>query len=184
MLMKVSLPEIDRVGRASVAPLLLALTLLLVPQIPRARAQSAQQDAPQAGQQEGGRQPGRVPGNALMRRLNLTAEQRERLREIREQSESDARELTRRVRLARRALEEAIYADGLDESVIEQRARALTDAQAALLRLRMTTELKVRRVLTPEQLRAFRELRRQAQRRLRLQRRLRNGEQPQPPGEN
>jgi Spy/CpxP family protein refolding chaperone len=182
MSMKVSPTKIERAGRALVASMLLALPFFL--QSPTARAQSAPQDAPQSGRQEGGRQPGRVPGNDLMRRLNLTAEQRERLREIRVQSESDARELTRRVRLARRALDEAIYADGLDESAVEQRARSLTDAQAELLRLRMTTELKVRRVLTPEQLRTFRQLRRQAQRRQRLERRLGDSEQPPPPGEN
>jgi Spy/CpxP family protein refolding chaperone len=181
-LMKVSPTKIERGGRALVASVLFALPFFL--QAPAARAQSVKQDAPQAEQPEGARQQGRVPGNALMRRLNLTAEQRERLREIRAQSESGARELTRRVRLARRALDEAIYADGLDESVVEQRARALTDAQAEVLRLRMTTELKVRRVLTPEQLRAFRQLRRQAQRRQRLQRRLGGVEQPPPPGEN
>jgi Spy/CpxP family protein refolding chaperone len=184
MLMKVSPTKIDRAGGALVAPLLLALTLLSFPQAPTARAQSATQDAPPSGQQDGARPSGRMPGNALMRRLNLTPEQRERLREIRVQSESDARELTRRVRLARRALDEAIYADGLDESTVERRARALTEAQAATLQLRIATELKVRRVLTPEQLRMFRELRRQAQRRQRLQRRLRGGEQPQPPAEN
>ena len=183
--MSVALIKIERAGRALVASTLLAFALPLFSGTTQARGQSARQEAPQAGQPEGARQPGRgVPGNALMRRLNLTAEQRERLREIREQSEAEARDLTRRVRLARRALDEAIYADSSDESKIEHHARLLLDAQAELLRLRVATELKVRRVLTPEQLRAFRELRRQAQRRQRMQRRLRGGEQPPPPGEN
>jgi Spy/CpxP family protein refolding chaperone len=180
--MRVALTNIERAGRVLVASTLLALPFSL--RAPAARAQSPRQDAPQAGRQEGARRQGRVPGNALMRRLSLTAEQRERLREIREQSESDARELARRVRPARRALAEAIYADALDASAVERRARALTDAQAEMLRLRTATELKVRRVLTPEQLRAFRDLRRQAQRRQRLQRRLSGGEQTPPPGEN
>ncbi len=165
--MKVSLTKINFGARAL---LVLALALLFAPQ---ARAQSAQQDAPPptVGQQGAGRQ-GRRTGNALMKRLNLTPEQRVSLREIRRQSEPEARELTRRVRQARRALDEAIYADTLDEALVEQRARELSAAQAALTGLRASTELKVRRVLTAEQLRLFRDLRRQAQQRLMLERRL------------
>jgi Spy/CpxP family protein refolding chaperone len=185
--MKVTLTKIDGGGRAPFAPALLVLAVLLVLQVQQARAQSAQQpaqpDAPQAVQQEGARRPGRAAGNALMKRLNLTPEQRERLREIRRQREAEARELTRRVRQARRALDEAIYADTVDEALVEQRTRALSEAQAAALRLRAATELKVRGVLTPEQLRAFRQLRRQAQRQQLLRGRPR-GERLPPPDEN
>lgn len=164
----------------------IALALLLAAQFQTARAQSAQeparQDVPQAGQQEGVGRRGRGAGENLMRRLNLTPEQRERLREIRAQSDGAARELTRRVRLARRALDEAIYADSADESKVEHHARLLLDAQGELLRLRVATELKVRRVLTPAQLQTFRELRRQAQRRQSLRRRQRGAEPPAAPG--
>lgn len=185
--MKVSLTKIVRGRRAQAASALAALAVLLVLQVSQARAQSAQQpvqpDAPQAVQQDGARQTGRAAGNALMKRLNLTPEQREQLREIRRQREAEARGLTRRVRLARRALDEAIYADTVDAAMVEQRTRELAEAQAAALRLRASTELKVRGVLTPEQLRTFRQLRRQAQRQQLLRRRLR-GEQPPPPDEN
>jgi Spy/CpxP family protein refolding chaperone len=116
-----------------------------------------------------------------VRRLNLTPEQRLRLREIRRRSEPRARELMRRARLARRALDEAIYADAVDEALVEQRSRELAAAQAELVRLRAANELSVRRVLTPEQLRAFRELRREAQRRQSLRRRRGGGERPPPP---
>lgn len=163
----------------------IALALLLAAQVTPARAQSAQeparQDAPQAGRQEGVRPRGRGAGENLMRRLNLTPEQRERLREIRAQSDGAARDLTRRVRLARRALDEAIYADSSDESKIEHHAQLLLDAQGELLRLRVATELKVRRVLTPVQLQTFRELRRQAQRGQALRRRRRGAEPPVAP---
>jgi Spy/CpxP family protein refolding chaperone len=117
----------------------------------------------------------------LMRRLNLTSEQRQRLREIQQQSEAEVRAHTRRVRLARRALDEAIYADSVDDALIEQRSRELSAAQSALVRLRAATELKVRRVLTDEQLRLFRNLRRQAQRRQLLQRRLNRTAPPEAP---
>lgn len=120
----------------------------------------------------------------LMQRLNLTREQRQRLREIRQQSEAELRDLARRVRLARRALDDAVYADAADEALVEQRSRELAALQNLHTHARAVTELKVRRVLTDEQLRLFRNLRRQAQRRQMLQRRmdraLRQSATPQP----
>jgi Spy/CpxP family protein refolding chaperone len=107
-----------------------------------------------------------------MQRLNLTQEQRRQLREIRQQREPELRDLVRRTRLARRALDEAIYADAADEALVEQRSRELSAAQSALVRLRAATELKIRQLLTDEQLRLFRNLRQEAQRRQMLQRRM------------
>ncbi|HEX8748784.1 MAG TPA: hypothetical protein VF717_16545, partial [Pyrinomonadaceae bacterium] len=52
-----------------------------------------------------------------------------------------------------------------DEAVVEQRARELAEAQAAQVRLQAFVELSVRRVLTPEQLQTFRDLRMRAERR-------------------
>jgi Spy/CpxP family protein refolding chaperone len=149
------------------APAVFGLLLLLLPLCATARAQ----DDPPARQQA---TPQQQPARALklMQRLNLSREQRQQLREIRSQSEPEVRAQTRHVRLARRALDEAIYADTIDDALIEQRAREFSAAQAALTRLRAATELKIRRVLTEEQLRLFRDLRQQEQRRLMLQRRL------------
>lgn len=142
------------------------LILLLLAPLAAARAQDEPQDEPRAT-------PGRPARNLnLMQRLNLSREQRRQLREVRRQSDAELRAHVRRVRLARRALDEAIYADAVDEVLVEQRSRELSAAQSALVRLRAATELKVRRVLTDEQLRLFRDLRRQAQRRQQLQRRL------------
>ncbi|MDT5294958.1 MAG: motif family protein [Acidobacteriota bacterium] len=161
----------------AVSSLVLSLLLLVLAPAPQARAQ--EQDA-QPAPQEGGAQPqGGVRGKNLMQQLSLTQEQRGLLREIRKQSEAKARELTRMMRLARRALEEAIYSDNVDETVIEQRARELSAAQAALVRFRAQTELKVRRILTPEQLQSFRDLRLQAQRRQLMKRRLLRGNKRQ-----
>ncbi|HEX8558596.1 MAG TPA: Spy/CpxP family protein refolding chaperone, partial [Pyrinomonadaceae bacterium] len=142
----------------------------------------AQAQAPPPARRGGGAAERRARDAGLVRRLNLTPEQRARLVEIRMQGEPETRELARRVRLARRALDEAIYADASDESLVEQRAGELAAAQAALVRLRAAAELKVRRVLTPEQLQTFRELRRQAARRQLLRRRARGARiQPPPP---
>lgn len=150
------------------------LALALFALCPTARAQDAAQQ-PSAQRQTqpvpGARRAARPRAGNLMRQLNLSRAQRIQLREIRRRREPEARELVRRVRLARRALDEAIYADAAEDSLVEQRAGELAAAQAALVRLRAATELKVRRLLTAEQLRAFRELRLRAQRQLMQRRR-------------
>ena len=150
------------------AVVLFGLALLLFPL--RAGAVAQEQDEPQAPQEASPQNPARALN--LMQRLNLSREQRQQLREIRRQSEPEVRAQTRRVRLARRALDEAIYADPVDDALVEQRSRELSAAQSALISLRASTELKVRRVLTDEQLRLFRNLRQEAQRRQMLQRRM------------
>lgn len=151
------------------AAVLFGMALLLFPLCAPAAAQEP--DEPEATQQQA--TPRRAAREInLMQRLNLTREQRQSLREIRQQSESELRDLTRRVRLARRALDEAVYADTADEALVEQRSRELAVLQNLLTHARAVTELKVRRVLTDEQLRLFRNLRRQAQRRQMLQRRM------------
>jgi Spy/CpxP family protein refolding chaperone len=151
------------------AAALFGLALLLFPLCTTAGAQEpGEPEAPQ--QQASPQNPARALN--LMQRLNLTPEQRQRLREIREQREPELRDLARRLRLARRALDEAIYGDAADEALVEQRARELAVLQNLLAHHRAVTELKIRRVLTPEQLRLFRGLRQQAQRRQMLQRRM------------
>lgn len=144
------------------------LTLLLLPL--RAVVEAQEQEESPARQQASPQQPARALN--LMQRLNLSREQRQQLREIRRQSEPAVRAHTRRVRLARRALDEAIYADTLDEALVEQRSRELTAAQSALVHLRAATELSIRRILTADQLQLFRTLRQQAQQRQMLQRRM------------
>ena len=121
---------------------------------------------------------------SLLGQLNLSQEQIGQMRAIQGESVPQARELTRRLNQARRALDEAIYSDTVDESLIEQRARDVADAQAALVRLRAQTELRIRRVLTPEQLQTFRNLHQQAIQNQRIQRRLNRGLDPQRPGRN
>jgi Spy/CpxP family protein refolding chaperone len=131
----------------------------------------------QAQQQQGEQPPtpsarGAAEAESLLSQLGLTPEQVARMREIREQSVPQARELSRRLAQARRALDEAIYSDTPDEALVEQRVREVADAQAALVRLRAQTELRVRGVLTPEQLQTFRVLRERARARQRLERRM------------
>jgi Spy/CpxP family protein refolding chaperone len=151
--------------RKNLVKLALLALLLFVPPAARAQEGPPPPGAPQ------GPPPGRPGDGGLLMKLNLTPEQRQRLRQIRRQSEPEARSLGRRLREAHRALDEAVYSDDVDESIVEQRTRELSEAQAALVRLRAQTELRVRRILTPEQLQTFRALRQEALRQRLLQRR-------------
>lgn len=154
-------------SRAAVAcGFALALLLLCAP---HAHAQNATQ--PQPSEEA----PATDGPASLLSQLSLTAAQVTQMREIREQSVPQARELTRRLNQARRALDESIYSDAADEALVEQRAREVSEAQAALVRHRAQTELRVRRVLTSEQLQTFRDLRGLARQRQRIQRRLERG---------
>src|ERR1044072_5691243 len=58
--------------------------------------------------------------------------------------------------------EAELDADKPDEAVVEQRMREVGAAQAAVMRMRILTEVRIRRVLTVEQLRVLRNLRQQA----------------------
>lgn len=143
------------------------------------RAQG-QPDAPQAesAPPQVKSTPADGPVNLLMQ-LNLKPEQIEQMKEIRSQSAPEVAALMRRRNQARRALDEALYANTLDETLIEQRAREVAEAQAALVRMEAGTQLRVRRVLTTEQVQMFRGLRQQAQRRQRIERRLERRVNPQ-----
>ncbi|MEJ7578124.1 MAG: Spy/CpxP family protein refolding chaperone [Pyrinomonadaceae bacterium] len=111
-------------------------------------------------------------GNApLLRLLNLTPDQLAQIRRIRQENQGELRLSLQRLRQAQRALDEAIYSETADESVIEERARQLSEAQAAHTRLRALTELRVRRVLNAQQLNVFRNLQMQRREHNRAQRR-------------
>jgi Spy/CpxP family protein refolding chaperone len=115
-----------------------------------------QQPAPPAPQQQGG-----LAADPI-RQLNLTPEQREQIRAIREQSKEERAAINQRVREANRALEEALDSDNPDEALIEQPVRDAVGAQAAAMRIRILTEVRIRRVLTLEQRNLLRTLRLQA----------------------
>lgn len=115
----------------------------------------------------------------LVRALNLSPEQRAEIARIRREVGPQTRAANQRVRRARLALEEAVYAPAADESLIEQRAAEVAAAEGARARLRAQTELRIRRLLTPDQLDAFRELRLRA---LAEQRQRRQSRRPARPG--
>jgi Spy/CpxP family protein refolding chaperone len=97
-----------------------------------------------------------------IRELNLSPEQGERIRAIRKQLHEERAAVNQRLRETNQALEEALDADNPDESVVEQRLRDVAAAQVAAMRMRVLSEVRIRRVLTPEQLTTLRTLRQNA----------------------
>ena len=94
-----------------------------------------------------------------IRQLNLSPEQQQRIRAIREQNKEERAEINRRVRETMIALDQALDAENPNEALIEQRAREAGEAQTAAIRLRALTEIRIRRVFTPEQINMLRRLR-------------------------
>jgi Spy/CpxP family protein refolding chaperone len=114
---------------------------------------------------------------AILRLLNLSPEQRQRIREIRDRYAPQLRQLRQEVEARRDALREAIYGETVDPERVEQNLRDLLEKQGALLRLETHVEIEFRRVLTPEQLAKFREIQREELNIRRLRRELRQREE-------
>ena len=91
--------------------------------------------------------------------LRLTPDQRQGIRRIVAESQAERQSTNRRVREANVALDQALDTEPTDENLIEQRINELALAQAAQLRMRIHTEMRIRRVLRPEQLATLRRLR-------------------------
>lgn len=99
------------------------------------------------------------PSPDPIEQLRLAPEQRQRIRMIFEEDKNERQSINRRVREANVALDQALDAEPIDENVIEQRINELAAAQAAQMRMRIHTEMKIRRELRPEQLATLRRLR-------------------------
>ena len=95
----------------------------------------------------------------MLGRLHLNPDQLQQIRQIQRDMKDERAAVGQRLRESNRALEEALDADVLDERVIEQRIQAVSDAQSAQLRLRIATEMRIRKVLSPDQLATLREIR-------------------------
>lgn len=110
-----------------------------------------------------------------VRELNLSPEQREKIRAIRGEMKEERAAINRRLRETNQALEEVLDSDNPNDAVVEQRLRDVAEAQGASMRMRVLTEVRVRRVLTPEQLTTLRTLRQNA-RDFRRRRQLENND--------
>jgi len=91
--------------------------------------------------------------------LRLTPDQRQAIRQIVNENKDERQLTNRRVREANVALDQALDTDPPDENVIEQRINDLAAAQTAQLRMRIHTEMRIRRVLRPEQIATLHRLR-------------------------
>lgn len=94
--------------------------------------------------------------------LNLTQEQVQKIRLINAELKDERQAANFRLRLAHRALAEAIQSPTPDETLVAQRSKEVADAQANTIRLRSLTEVRILQVLTPEQRVKLRTLRNQA----------------------
>ncbi len=125
----------------------------------------------------------------LMRELGLSPEQMQQIRRLNAERKPLMNQAQQRLRMATRELDLAIYSDSVNDEEVQARLKELQAAQAEVARLRFTNELAVRKILTPEQLVRFRELRRSfaEQRRRNMQnnqrpnRRFRLRNRPLPP---
>ena len=161
---------------ARIRKLLFLLTLLLASTM---AAIAQDEDAvPNAGEP-----PMRRPN--LFRELGLTQEQRDAIRKYNEENRPAMQEAQRRLRMANRELDQAIYSDKVEDALVDQKLKEFQEAQAETARLRFNSELALRKILTPEQLVKFRELRRRfAEARQEMQRRRQENQRQQLPRYN
>jgi Spy/CpxP family protein refolding chaperone len=117
---------------------------------------AAQQQQPQVNQAN--------QADQMLGFLNLTQDQVMKIRMINVELRQERQEANFRLRMAQRALREAIQSPTPDETLISQRSKEVADAQANTLRLRSLTEARVLQVLTPEQRGRLREMRAEAAR--------------------
>ena len=136
------------------------------------RAQQAGATSPSPQVEGNQAAPTQVRDADLPRLLNLTPEQVEKIKTILAQDKDEWRAARQRLTQSQRALDQAMYQDNAEQSVIEARSHDLTEAQATLGRMRALRELNIRRVLTPEQIERLRVIRFTALKAQRQQNRL------------
>lgn len=149
--------------KAPIALLTLATTAVLLAASGSLRAQTPQPQPTTDVVQQQRRQMNQI--EQMLRPLNITPDQEERIRAIYAEMGDERQGATRRLRLAHRALSEAIQSPTPDEALIEQRSKEVADAQATTIRLRSLTEARILQVLTQEQRVKLRQLWAQTQRR-------------------
>jgi Spy/CpxP family protein refolding chaperone len=164
--------------RLSLLALVLGLTVTL-PSFGQESGTNNNQARPTDGQQPPANQDP-VEG------LQLTGEQRAAIRAVRLANRDEQMAVNQRLRRAQIALEDALDADYPNEALVEQRAREVGEAQVAAVRMRSLREVRIRRILTPEQQAKLRELRLQARevesrRQQRRQNPLNEGRRPRNP---
>lgn len=91
--------------------------------------------------------------------LRLTPDQRQKIRMIFDENKDERQQANRALRQANVALDQVLDAETVDQELLERRISEVAVAQTAQLRMRIQTELKIRRELRPEQLTILRQMR-------------------------
>jgi len=102
--------------------------------------------------------PPSPPPADQIQQLNLTPEQRQQIRRLTQETRDERQATNLRLRDANAALDRALDADPIDENLVEQRINEVAAAQAAQTRMRAHMEMKIRRLLNPEQVATLRRL--------------------------
>ena len=105
-------------------------------------------------------QPPNLHRPNLLAELGLTPDQIRQIRRANQERRPAMMEAQRKMREANRNLDLAIYGDNVSDTEFQTRLKEFSAAQSELQRLRFESELTVRKILTPEQLVKFREMRR------------------------
>ncbi len=123
------------------------------PPRPERPPQDGQRSPRPDGQRPGGQRPdGQRPDGQRGDFLNLNEEQRTAMKEATEANKEDLAKVTEKMRDARRELSEAVYAEKMDNHLIQQKAEAVGKIDGEMSILRAKIFAKLRPTLTPEQL--------------------------------
>ena len=141
----------------------------------QSRAQTGTQPQPSEPVQAQ-QQPTQATMADMIGQLGLTPEQIQKWRAINQDLREQQQSANLRLRQARRALADAIESPTPNEELVKQRAREVSDAQAATTQHQALREARILQTFTPEQRVKLREIRErnQAQRRANQQQQ-RNG---------
>lgn len=148
---------------------ILAVAMLLLSFAATYAQQNLQQKPPKDGFRQG----------EILRELGLSKEQMQQIRRINGERKQQMEDAQMRFREANRNLDMAIYADNVKEDEIQARIKEVQLAQAEIVKIRSLTELAVRKVLNPEQLAKFRELRERFMRQMEERRMEERDREPQ-----
>ncbi len=95
----------------------------------------------------------------VLRELGLSREQMQAIRRLNGERKLQMQEAQRKLADARKNLDMAIYADAVNDSEVQARLKEFQNAQAEAAAIRLNTEYGIRKILTPEQVVRFRQLR-------------------------
>lgn len=100
-----------------------------------------------------------IEARLWMRILNLQGEQIRRMQMLRRQTSEQYLELERNIRDRRVELDRAIYSEPFNEEEVKRLAAELARLEGERVLMRTRIQAQMRLILTPEQLKTFRELR-------------------------